>query len=45
MPGNAGFLLAVAYCVAGWQGSTGDTPGFPNDGSWAVKHEGLMRAP
>lgn len=44
MPGNAGFLLAVAYCAAGWQGSTGDTPGFPHDGSWAVKHEGLVRA-
>ncbi|KAH8725053.1 Six-hairpin glycosidase-like protein [Phaeosphaeriaceae sp. PMI808] len=44
MPGNAGFLLAMAYCAVGWQGSEADTPGFPNDGSWTVKHEGLMKA-
>ncbi|KAJ4398330.1 hypothetical protein N0V91_010306 [Didymella pomorum] len=43
MPGNAGFLLAVAYCAAGWQDSQ-DTPGFPKDGSWDVKHEGLRKA-
>ncbi|KAI1860710.1 uncharacterized protein JN550_011311 [Neoarthrinium moseri] len=45
MPGNAGFLYAVAYMVAGWQGSRGDAPGFPNDGSWVVRSEGLLRAP
>ncbi|RYP40956.1 hypothetical protein DL769_011681 [Monosporascus sp. CRB-8-3] len=45
MPGNAGFLYAVAYMAAGWRGSQGDTPGFPNDGSWVVKHEGLLKAP
>ncbi|KAI0025779.1 Six-hairpin glycosidase-like protein [Xylariomycetidae sp. FL0641] len=45
MPGNAGFLYAVAYMVAGWQGSEVDCPGFPNDGSWVVKHEGLLKAP
>ncbi|KAF2036467.1 hypothetical protein EK21DRAFT_95748 [Setomelanomma holmii] len=45
MPGNAGFLYAIAYCVAGWQGSNIDAPGFPKDGSWVVKHEGLMKAP
>jgi hypothetical protein len=44
MPGNAGFLLAVAYCVVGWQGSSTDAPEFPKDGSWAVKHEGLTKA-
>lgn len=44
MPGNAGFLYAIAYCAAGWQGSEGDAPGFPKDGSWNVKHEGLMKA-
>lgn len=44
MPGNAGFLLAIAYCVAGWQGSDADTPGFPKDGSWTVKHEGFMKS-
>ncbi|KAI1480708.1 Six-hairpin glycosidase-like protein [Daldinia eschscholtzii] len=44
MPGNAGFLYAVAYMVAGWHGSTEDAPGFPKDGTWTVKHEGLLKA-
>lgn len=43
MPGNAGFLYAVAYMVKGWKGSK-DTPGFPDDGTWVVKHEGLLPA-
>jgi hypothetical protein len=45
MPGNAGFLYAVAYMVAGWEGSEEDTPGFPKDGSWSILHEGLHKAP
>ncbi|KAI1281758.1 Six-hairpin glycosidase-like protein [Xylaria sp. FL0933] len=44
LPGNAGFLYAVAYMAAGWQGSEGDAPGFPRDGNWVVKHEGLHKA-
>ncbi|KAI0877090.1 Six-hairpin glycosidase-like protein [Hypoxylon argillaceum] len=44
IPGNAGFLYAVAYMAAGWQGSEGDAPGFPQDGTWVVKHEGLHKA-
>ncbi|ORY55649.1 Six-hairpin glycosidase-like protein [Pseudomassariella vexata] len=44
MPGNAGFLYAVAYMAAGWKGSYGDAPGFPKDGGWVVKHEGLLKA-
>ncbi|KAI2779259.1 Six-hairpin glycosidase-like protein [Daldinia loculata] len=44
IPGNAGFLYAVAYMVAGWNGSTEDAPGFPKDGTWTVKHEGLLKA-
>ncbi|KAF2179861.1 hypothetical protein K469DRAFT_673693 [Zopfia rhizophila CBS 207.26] len=44
MPGNAGFLYAVAYMAAGWQGSKGEAPGFPKDGGWVVKHEGLRKA-
>jgi hypothetical protein len=44
MPGNAGFLLAVAYCAVGWKDSESDLPGFPADGTWNVKHEGLMKA-
>ncbi|KAL2847492.1 Six-hairpin glycosidase-like protein, partial [Aspergillus pseudoustus] len=44
MPGNAGFLYAVAYMAGGWAGCEGDAPGFPGDGTWVVKHEGLMKA-
>jgi hypothetical protein len=41
MPGNAGFLYAVAYCAAGWKGSNIDAPGFSwHDGTWTVKHKG-----
>lgn len=28
----------------GWEGSTRDTPGFPKDDGWVVKHEGLVKA-
>lgn len=31
--------------AAGWEGSQGDAPGFPQDGSWVVRHEGLIKAP
>ncbi|OAG04836.1 uncharacterized protein CC84DRAFT_805309 [Paraphaeosphaeria sporulosa] len=44
MPGNAGFLYAVAYVVGGWAGSKGDAPGVPKDRGWVVKHEGLRKA-
>ncbi|KAK6821309.1 hypothetical protein PG987_015709 [Apiospora arundinis] len=44
MPGNAGLLYAVGYMAAGWAGSKGDAPGFPKDGSWVVKHEGMLKA-
>ncbi|RDW86081.1 uncharacterized protein DSM5745_02723 [Aspergillus mulundensis] len=44
MPGNAGYLLAIAYMAAGWEGSEGHAPGFPDDGSWIVRHEGLLKA-
>jgi hypothetical protein len=43
MPGNAGFLLPIAYCTAGWRGSQIDAPGFPKDGSWIVNHKGLLK--
>lgn len=45
MPGNAGFLYAVAYMVAGWEGNQVDTPGFPKDGTWTVRQEGMRKAP
>ncbi|KAL4894860.1 Six-hairpin glycosidase-like protein [Aspergillus ambiguus] len=45
MPGNAGFLYAVAYMAAGWKGAP-DThaPGFPKDGTWTVQYEDLVKA-
>ncbi|KAI0002664.1 Six-hairpin glycosidase-like protein [Xylariaceae sp. FL0662B] len=44
IPGNAAFLYAVAYMAAGWKGSGEDAPGFPKDGSWVVRHQGLRKA-
>jgi hypothetical protein len=44
-PGNGGLLYAVAMMAAGWDdGSDRHAPGFPDDGSWVVRHEGLMPA-
>ncbi len=44
-PGNGGVLYAVAMMVAGWDGAPDkNAPGFPNDGSWVVKWEGLNKA-
>jgi len=46
LPGNGGLLYAVAMMAAGWDGSPGrNAPGFPDDGSWVVKWEGLKKAP
>ncbi|TDQ11040.1 hypothetical protein [Pedobacter metabolipauper] len=44
-PGNGGLLYAVAMMAAGWDGAPGgNAPGFPKDGSWTVKWEGLKKA-
>jgi hypothetical protein len=46
LPGNGGLLYAVALMAAGWDGGPErHAPGFPDDGSWTVRHEGLRRAP
>jgi hypothetical protein len=45
LPGNGGLLAAVAMMAAGWEGSTEDLPGFPKDGTWDVRWEGLGRMP
>ena len=44
-PSNGALLTAVALMAAGWDGAP-DThaPGFPDDGSWVVKWEGLKKA-
>jgi hypothetical protein len=44
LPGNGGLLSALAMMANGWT-ETGEqmAPGFPQDGRWKVKHEGLRR--
>jgi len=45
-PSNGGLLYAVALMAAGWDGCPNrPAPGFPDDGSWNVKWEGLNPAP
>lgn len=46
LPGNGGLLYAIAMMAAGWDnGPAGPAPGFPKDGQWIVKWEGLSAAP
>jgi len=45
LPGNGGLLTAIAMMCAGWDGCTTTNPGFPNDGRWDVKWEGLQQLP
>ncbi len=45
-PSNGGLLYAVALMAAGWDDApSGEAPGFPRNGQWSVKHEGLKKAP
>ena len=41
LPGNGSLLLAAAMMCAGYDGCRKDTPGFPDDGSWKVRYEGI----
>lgn len=41
-PANGGLLTAIAMMCSGWDGSKGEYPGFPKDGSWIVKAEGFV---
>jgi hypothetical protein len=44
LPGNGGLLSAVALMAAGWIGGPDShAPGFPGDGTWNVRYEGLVR--
>lgn len=44
LPGNGGLLTAVAMMAAGWEGGPDiDTPGFPDNGEWNIKWEGLRK--
>ena len=44
LPGNGALLTAVAMMCAGWDGCPEPlNPGFPKDGTWNVRWEGLQR--
>lgn len=46
LPGNGGLLYAAAMMAAGWDEASGNrAPGFPDDGNWTVRWEGLEIAP
>lgn len=41
-PSNGALLTVVAMMCGGWDGSEGEAPGFPKDGSWTVRYEGFV---
>ncbi|HEY0680816.1 MAG TPA: oligogalacturonate lyase family protein [Steroidobacter sp.] len=43
-PSNGGLLLAVGMMAGGWDGASGDAPGFPKEG-WVVRAEGFRALP
>ncbi len=46
LPGNGGLLTAVAMMAAGWDGAPErHAPGFPDNGQWRVRREGLHPVP
>lgn len=45
LPGNGGLLTTVALMCAGWDGCETENPGFPKDGTWDVRWEGLKPMP
>lgn len=45
-PANGGLLYAIAMLSAGWDGAPHrNAPGFPTNGKWKVRWEGLSAAP
>ena len=45
LPGNGGLLTAISMMCAGWDGNKTENPGFPKNGNWNVKWEGLKPLP
>lgn len=43
LPGNGGLLSAAAMMCVGYDGCKTNEPGFPKDGTWKVKWEGLKK--
>lgn len=44
-PSNGALLLAVGMMAGGWDGERRPHPGFPDDGRWVVRSEGLTKLP
>lgn len=45
LPGNGGLLYATALMAAGWpEAPNRSAPGFPDNGRWTVRYEGLWPA-
>jgi hypothetical protein len=46
LPVNSAFLCAAGLMAGGWDGApAGPTPGFPKDGKWEIRAEGLRPMP
>lgn len=45
LPGNGALLQCVALMCAGWDGCKVKNPGFPKDGNWDVRWEGILPMP
>ncbi|WP_457425060.1 hypothetical protein [Roseateles sp. P5_E7] len=46
LPTNSAYLMALGLMAGGWDGApAGPTPGFPKDGAWTVRAEGLLPLP
>ncbi len=46
LPANSAFLCALGLMAGGWDGApAGPAPGFPRDGQWTVRVEGLLPMP
>ncbi|MBK9990894.1 MAG: hypothetical protein IPP19_09225 [Verrucomicrobia bacterium] len=45
LPANGAFLAAIALMTAGWDDCAEEFPGFPKDGTWKIRAEGLSRLP
>jgi len=42
LPANGGLLSAIGMMAAGWEGGPDEcAPGFPQDGGWAIRYEGI----
>jgi hypothetical protein len=44
-PSNGSLLLAIAAMAAGWDGESTPAAGFPRDGRWRVRSEGIRPVP